>query len=563
MEILNKTAHPAKYYLSANIPIFKGLEEDALQWISSKLTLVEFIEGEEVYRKGEKEDYFHILVSGVVSLFPNLEEKSPTETFRRGDLIGLVSFLTGEIHSSYARATTNCKALKITRKVFEEICETYPFLGLKFSRIISNRIRNLKSRGKFGIQSRVIGIISQLEEPATNHILQKVFQTIRQESGLSLIELNISTSPDHKNLVLDENNSSEVLPFSINLEKYVSEYDLVFFKINKQQILGLKEIEKEFDKIFIICKNDKLEPEIQNLYDNSGFKSIYFKKFFHPSLSPSHLENRIQIFGREILEKRIGLALGGGAALGLAQIGVLRVLEKENIPIDMISGTSIGALIGGLWCSGKDSYEIEELTKEFDSVFKMIKIFDVTIPTKGLISGNKLLKFLEIHLKGNEFEALKTPFRAVACDITNREERVLKQGKVSMGIRMSTAIPGVFSPVLENDRQIVDGGIVNPLPVSVLEDEGIKRIIAINSMPSSQVTMKSNKENQGIIDIMINSLYSLQYRIGKYAANQADVYLNPILTNSSWYEFYRSPEFIELGMRETEKVLKDIKRLKL
>jgi predicted acylesterase/phospholipase RssA len=107
----------------------------------------------------------------------------------------------------------------------------------------------------------------------------------------------------------------------------------------------------------------------------------------------------------------------------------------------------------------------------------------------------------------------------------------------------------------------VDGGIVNPLPVSSLAKEGISRIVAVNSMPSSRTSVKANDKNPSIIDIIVNSLYSLQYRIGKYSAQDADVYINPVLENSSWYEFYRGKEFMEYGELQTKEVIDDIKAL--
>lgn len=103
---------------------------------------------------------------------------------------------------------------------------------------------------------------------------------------------------------------------------------------------------------------------------------------------------------------------------------------------------------------------------------------------------------------------------------------------------------------------------MNPLPVSALTQEGIQKIIAINSMPSSKDEMKTNKMlNLNVFDIIVNSLYSLQYRIGKYSAQEADVYLNPILPNSNWFEFWRSKEFIELGETVTRSSLEEIKQL--
>jgi NTE family protein len=107
----------------------------------------------------------------------------------------------------------------------------------------------------------------------------------------------------------------------------------------------------------------------------------------------------------------------------------------------------------------------------------------------------------------------------------------------------------------------VDGGVVNPLPVSALTIEGIQRIIAVNAMPSPEDVVKSNKKDQSLMDIFINSFYSLQYRLCKYSFQSSDIYMSPILPNSSWYEFYRAKEFIALGEKVAEENIKEIRNL--
>jgi predicted acylesterase/phospholipase RssA len=181
---------------------------------------------------------------------------------------------------------------------------------------------------------------------------------------------------------------------------------------------------------------------------------------------------------------------------------------------------------------------------------------------KGIFSGKNIRTLLEKHLKGLTFADLKIPLKLIACDIISRTEVELSEGNLVDAVMASVAIPGVFSPIhLPDGRVLVDGGIVNPLPVSSLSKEGITRIIAVNSMPSSRIAVKANDKNPSIMDIIVNSLYSLQYRIGKYSAQEADVYINPVMENSSWYEFYRGKEFMEFGEENTRELLPEIKEL--
>ena len=228
----------------------------------------------------------------------------------------------------------------------------------------------------------------------------------------------------------------------------------------------------------------------------------------------------------------------------------------------MVSGTSIGSLVGALWASGVSAANIEKATEEFDSLFNMFKLFDFSMmPSKGLITGNNIRKFLEGFLDHKTFNDLPIELRTITCDINTREEIVSKEGSVVDAVMASTAIPGLFNPLITDKGVFVDGGVVNPLPVSALTIEGIQRIIAVNAMPSPEDVVKSNKKDQSLMDIFINSFYSLQYRLCKYSFQSSDVYMSPILPNSSWYEFYRAKEFIALGEKVCEENIKEIRNL--
>jgi len=189
---------------------------------------------------------------------------------------------------------------------------------------------------------------------------------------------------------------------------------------------------------------------------------------------------------------KIGLALGGGSAKGMSYIGLLRVFEKHKIPIDFISGTSIGALIGGLYCAGYSPDEMEKLISELN----WKKMLDFNDFGNGLIRGNKIEKWLRKMLKGKQFKDLKIPFAASAVDIHNGEEVVFESGDVAKAIHASIAIPGVFSPVKINHRHYVDGGVVDPVPVGILRRKKMDKVIAVSlSTPVKRLRSRKVPEN--------------------------------------------------------------------
>lgn len=203
--------------------------------------------------------------------------------------------------------------------------------------------------------------------------------------------------------------------------------------------------------------------------------------------------------------KKIGLALGGGAARGLAHIGVLEVLQKEGIPIDMVAGTSAGAIVGALYAHGKDVDQIKSLAQEFGSR-KLAHFVDPYLPKSGFIRGKKIQDLLVSYIGSIRFSDLRIPFACVATDIETGEEVVIDQGSVPEAVRASISIPGIFAVARWRGRYLVDGGVVNPVPVNVLKRMGASFIIAVNVIPEVsegvQRLAKGQKDNVREPDII-------------------------------------------------------------
>ncbi|RKX26750.1 MAG: patatin [Candidatus Zixiibacteriota bacterium] len=175
---------------------------------------------------------------------------------------------------------------------------------------------------------------------------------------------------------------------------------------------------------------------------------------------------------------KIGLALGGGSARGWAHIGVIRALTEAGIDIDYIAGTSIGSVVGSVFAAGNIK-ALEEVAVRLD--WKQIAyLFDVVLPKSGLIDGKKVAGFVRNHLRKTNIEELPIPFCAVSTDLNTGDEVVIREGDVIEAVRASISIPGIFTPVRNNGRILVDGGLVNPVPVSVVKEMGADFVIAVD-----------------------------------------------------------------------------------
>jgi NTE family protein len=176
--------------------------------------------------------------------------------------------------------------------------------------------------------------------------------------------------------------------------------------------------------------------------------------------------------------RKVGLALGSGSARGLAHIGVLRAIEEAGIGVDFIAGTSMGALIGAVYAAGKLD-ELEATFQSFDWK-KTLSFFDVVLPKSGLLDGAKVSALVREHVQSELIEALPRPFASVATDIVSGEEVAIDRGDVIDAVRASISVPGVFTPMRSNGRILVDGGLTNPVPVSVARKMGADIVIAVD-----------------------------------------------------------------------------------
>lgn len=316
--------------------------------------------------------------------------------------------------------------------------------------------------------------------------------------------------------------------------------------------------------------------------------------FFLRSKPRSDYTKAVTRIAREIGGVSVGLVLGGGAALGIAHIGVLRVLEEEDIPVDVVAGSSMGAIIAGLWAVGKDSHEIEVLARQFQKRKALLDLLDPVFPLSGLIGGRAIKIWLRKHIGNRTFYTTRVPLKVLAYDLIRREEIVMESGSLVDAIRKSVAIPGVIEPVRENDRLIIDGGVLNPLPTKVLAERGIKKIIAVNVLQSPDdvsegFDMQKHAEREmeqiaphkdpwkffkfrtgrallrpfkhNISDIIVRTLQATEYVLAEQSARHADVVIHPDLVGINWFELYKVDELIKGGETAAREALPAIKKL--
>ncbi|MEX0347179.1 MAG: patatin-like phospholipase family protein [Rhizobiaceae bacterium] len=293
----------------------------------------------------------------------------------------------------------------------------------------------------------------------------------------------------------------------------------------------------------------------------------------------------------EIPKPGIALALGGGAARGWAHIGVLKALDEAGININMIAGTSIGALVGGCYLAGRLD-ELEDFARSLTKR-RMFGFFDLRFRGNGLLGGMRLDARMQEHLAEVNFDDLSKPFICVATEIGTGHEIWLSSGNLITAMRASYALPGVFEPVTCNGRVLIDGAMVNPVPVSVCRAHEQHLVVAVNlhydcfgrsavikhSAGGDEVVMQENpvigngsaantpdKEMRlGITGVMVEAFNIIQDRItrARLAGDPPDMSLQPKLSHVGLSEFHRADEAIDVGYETTMAQIADLERMQL
>ena len=250
------------------------------------------------------------------------------------------------------------------------------------------------------------------------------------------------------------------------------------------------------------------------------------------------------------MEPIIGLALGSGGARGFAHIGLLKVLKSEGIKVDCIAGSSMGALIGCFYASGSDL----ELLQKVSLQFKRKYFMDLTVPRMGFVAGKRIEEYIRIFTKNQNLEDLSIPLAVVATDIERGERVIFSEGPVYEAVRASISIPGVFVPKRLNGKLLVDGGLMDRVPVSVVKDMGANIVIA-----SDVSATKGDTEIQSIYDVIFKSLDILQMEIVKMKGIDADVMIQPPVESYSSLAFTNIQDIINIGEQEARNRLPEIK----
>ncbi|WP_372946065.1 patatin-like phospholipase family protein [Muriicola sp.] len=244
--------------------------------------------------------------------------------------------------------------------------------------------------------------------------------------------------------------------------------------------------------------------------------------------------------------KKVGLALGGGAVLGAAHIGVLKALKEKEINIQFITGTSIGAFVAALYAFGKDWEEINEISCKL----KWMDISSISLSRYSLLSNEKFGDLLVEHIGDRRIEEADIPLAIIATNAGTGEKVVLREGPVAQAVMASTCIPGLFKPVKIGGRMLLDGGIVENVPIKTLREIGAEYVIGVDLNAQHEY-----QEPQNILDVLLNSFHFIMQQSAKFQTQNADLLIKPDLSGFDRADTSQIEELIQKGYEDGIKIL--------
>jgi NTE family protein len=540
------------------IPFFSELPEDLLQAISAKLHLKRYRKGEVIFVEGGSGDSMYLIESGQVKVVSGTDEEEKLFAYLGpGNFFGEMALLLGEPRSATVKVDIDTELWVLHKTDMDELLEQHPSIAVTISRELSRRLRETDKQPTRRHEYRVVAAIGErIVDMALSLARQTGEQLLLFDlGGLRRSELDLEALSNSGITLLDSRSTSYLIAGGLaeSLGSLVQKFDRVLLCIHPEKYeVAIKAVELADVTVHI-------GPGKENWVEQMAIKGHW-----HVADESAAIDRA----ARRIAQRLVGLALSSGGARGIAHIGVLRVLEEEGIPIDIMSGTSAGSLFGALYAAGLSLDEITAFALGMkDRVALSGRLWDFNLPPRsGLIRGQRALDYIDKTLGHRTFADLRIPFYIVAADIISGEEVIFDSGSVAEAVRASISIIGIFSPASVGGRYLIDGGAVNPVPTDILAQKGADIIIAssvISGLEEQARRQRERKEESSpnFLGVVVNMMGIMEREIIKTKMMPMDVIINPRVGIYSSMEYDKAAEFIRLGEEAAQEEIGRIKEL--
>ena len=625
----------------SNVPLFSYLSPDELKEVQGLFQEEVFNKGDTVCRIGEEGTMFYVVVTGLLEVWVGPKEDILVARLGPGDFFGELSLVLGGARTATVTVEQRTRLLSLSKEVFNRFLLKNTKVLEYFSRVMCQRLAasasgsNLKRssteitvigkpklKGKTLVATALATLIKRISKknallvriqvagigdslPAGEHLLRELLQG--EPEALKRKIVVSEANADLLEVWVDGNASRAAYGevFSTLIEKLNVDFEYFIIDLGSEPQSLMNSIQDFSDKVVRVVDRANVEDTANGMSDddNNTFAVVnLFNRESAPiainscepyvlpnagsvsSLDPSQIIDSalgipLKRLARKILGRTVGLALGGGAAFGLAHLGVIKVLEDNDIPIDILAGCSMGSILACGYSAGVTTESLLAFAHDLGVTSKMIGILDPTLTRPGFLGGDRIKNLMVPYLGARQtFKDLIIPCRAIATDIVTGERVEIGDGRLEDAFRASSGVPVVLAPVIRGDHVLVDGGVCDPVPAETVRHMGADINIAINVVPPPKrgvemvlskvyrqfnplTYLGMNEDIPNMFDITMAAMQILQYELGNFKAISADVRINPDVSDFTWVDFHRAEEIIARGVEATERVMPTIKRV--
>lgn len=548
---------PAKHDLR-RIPFFSDLPDEALDAIAQRLQREHYHKDATIFLEDEPGDCMYIIESGQVKV---VSEKGGQEKILAylgpGNFFGEGAVLLGERRSATVRVVIDVHLLVLRKDDLDELLRQHGAIALMLTRELSRRLgRTIQAP----IQREEFTLIAAVGS-ATPTLARYLAQVTGEDvllfdlGGLAHVTLNqAALAQAHVFLTRGEDAlTAEALPG--RLGTLVEQYYWVLLAIAPYETpLTLKAVALADITVHLGAENV------------TRVKNLAPKGLWHADENAAALQR----LARKIAQRQVGIALSSGNARGMAHIGVLKVLEEEGIPIDMIAATSAGAVFGALYAAGHPIGKVIEFAVNVQRQYNFLSGFrywDFRIPPRsGLIKGDMVLNYFRHWLSNKTFDELSIPLYIVAADLLSGEEIVFDRGPVAEAVRASMSVIGILEPAYVAGRFLIDGGAINPVPTQLLADKGMNIILASNVIPSLEDRLHRREQKRegrvpNVLGIVMGAMEIMESEIIKSRMGPVDILIQPDSARYGTFEYDRVHELVRCGEEAARSQVPHIRQL--
>jgi len=582
--------------------LFGEIDATTLHDLQAKLEWRHLSSGETLFRQGDAGDAMYVVVNGRLGFAIEREDGSESKVGEvcSGDVVGEFALLTDEPRSATVYAIRDTDAVRLSRAVFEELIERYPQIMVRIARnIIKHGQQVVRASTSESVKATTFTLA-----PTHRSVPLSIFAR-RLAAALATFGPTLHLSDEHFDRYFGKPGAAQTAedhPTNVTLVAWLSEqetkYRYIIYETNATWSPWTRRCLRQADRILLVGEADadptpgeieiamrhgmiKARVELVLLQPNAIEQPVGTSKWLEWRQVRAHHHVRMKVgedfqrLARRLTDRALGLTLSGGGARGLAHIGVIRALREAGLPIDLIGGTSMGSLVAAGYAMGWDDEAMHQLVTNY---FSAQQLMDYTLPLVSFFASKKLTNVLRTLFQDVQIEDLWQPFFCVSCNLTQGTEVIHQKGPVWRAVRASVAVPGAFSPILDEDDMLVDGGVINNFPIDAMRElcgNGI--VIGVNASPAKYKTQQTYQfgtsisgwqvlwnrlnpftESPPMPSILGNIMRVLDvnglYR-ERLARDLADLIIQLPVEEFGTLEFEPHDEIVEIGYRTTQQAL--------